>query len=112
MKRGEVWLVDFAPQVGTEITKQRPAVIVSVNGIAAFPTRLVVPFRERKASHSSIVYFVAMQPSTSNGLTKESTADCVQMKSLDHQRFLRKLGELSMTEFQAVMDGVALCLGL
>jgi mRNA interferase MazF len=63
MKRGEVWLVDFAPQVGTEITKQRPAVIVSVNGITAFPTRLVVPFRERKASHSSIVYFVAMQPS-------------------------------------------------
>jgi mRNA-degrading endonuclease toxin of MazEF toxin-antitoxin module len=49
---------------------------------------------------------------SSNGLTKESTADCVQMKSLDHQRFLRKLGELSMTEFQAVMDGVALCLGL
>ncbi|MFY7999189.1 MAG: type II toxin-antitoxin system PemK/MazF family toxin [Candidatus Kapaibacteriota bacterium] len=49
MKRGEVWLVDFAPQVGTEITKQRPAVIVSVNGITAFPTRLVVPFRKRKA---------------------------------------------------------------
>ncbi|MCU0427435.1 MAG: type II toxin-antitoxin system PemK/MazF family toxin [Candidatus Kapabacteria bacterium] len=112
MRRGEVWLVDFAPQVGTEITKQRPAVIVSVNGIAAFPTRLVVPFRERKPFHSTIAYYAEMQPSPTNGLTKASTADCVQTKSLDQQRFIRKLGELSPAELQSVMDGVALCLGL
>lgn len=29
MKRGEVWWVDFAPAVGGEIRKSRPAVIVS-----------------------------------------------------------------------------------
>lgn len=29
MKRGEVWWIDFAPAVGGEIRKSRPAVIVS-----------------------------------------------------------------------------------
>jgi mRNA interferase MazF len=29
MKRGEVWWIDFAPTIGGEIRKSRPAVIVS-----------------------------------------------------------------------------------
>jgi len=29
MKRGEVWWVNFAPSVGDEIRKKRPAVIIS-----------------------------------------------------------------------------------
>lgn len=33
MKRGEVWWVNFNPSIGGEITKRRPAVIVS-NDIA------------------------------------------------------------------------------
>jgi len=28
MKRGEVWLVNFDPQIGSEIKKARPGVIV------------------------------------------------------------------------------------
>ncbi len=112
MKRSEVWLVDFAPQFGTEITKQRPAVIVSANGLAAFPTRIVVPFRDRKPLHSSIAYYVGIEPTSTNGLVKNSSADCVQIKSLDKQRFLRRLGELSPLDFQSVLDGIVLCVGL
>tara|TARA_R110000850_G_scaffold35022_9_gene93798 strand:+ start:3685 stop:3798 length:114 start_codon:yes stop_codon:yes gene_type:complete len=29
MRKGEVWLVDFAPKIGQEIDKKRPAVIVN-----------------------------------------------------------------------------------
>lgn len=31
MKRGEVWWVDFNPSLGGEVTKVRPAIIVSNN---------------------------------------------------------------------------------
>jgi mRNA-degrading endonuclease toxin of MazEF toxin-antitoxin module len=55
MKRGEVWLVDFAPQVGTEITKQRPAVIVSINGIALFRHALLCHFVSEKPYIESIL---------------------------------------------------------
>ncbi len=112
MNRGEVWLVDFAPQVGAEIAKQRPAVIVSATGIAGFPTRIVVPLRDRKPLHSSVQYFVGITPTPANGLMKNSTADCVQLKSLDLRRFIRKLGDVSASELDDILDGIALCIGL
>jgi mRNA-degrading endonuclease toxin of MazEF toxin-antitoxin module len=31
--RGEVWLVNLSPTVGVEMQKQRPVVVLSVNGI-------------------------------------------------------------------------------
>ncbi|MEQ8172638.1 MAG: type II toxin-antitoxin system PemK/MazF family toxin, partial [Candidatus Eremiobacterota bacterium] len=32
-KRGEIWLVEFSPSIGTEIQKTRPALVIS-NDIA------------------------------------------------------------------------------
>lgn len=42
-RRGEIWLVRFDPSVGAEIRKQRPAVVLSVDGIGRLPLRIVVP---------------------------------------------------------------------
>lgn len=41
-KRGEVWLVNFDPALGSEIRKFRPALVVSVDTIGRLPLRLVV----------------------------------------------------------------------
>ncbi len=41
--RGEIWLVNFNPQIGAEIEKLRPAVVVSINAIGRLPLRIVVP---------------------------------------------------------------------
>lgn len=35
MNRGEVWWVEFAPSIGGEIQKVRPAVIVSIDPSSA-----------------------------------------------------------------------------
>lgn len=110
MKQGEIWLVNFMPQIGSEITKQRPAVIVSSDAICHLPTRIVVPFRDRKAHHGGQLFFVGIQPTLANGLAKESTADCSQVKSFDTQRFTRRLGVISASELQEIIDAVAVCL--
>jgi len=34
-KRGEIWLVNFDPTIGTEIKKIRPAIVVSQVGCVA-----------------------------------------------------------------------------
>jgi mRNA-degrading endonuclease toxin of MazEF toxin-antitoxin module len=47
MQRGEIWLVNFAPQIGAEIQKHRPALVVA-QGLMPLQTRIVVPFRDRK----------------------------------------------------------------
>lgn len=42
MKRGEVWWVEFEPAIGSEITKTRPAVIVSNDNANQHLSRVVV----------------------------------------------------------------------
>jgi mRNA-degrading endonuclease toxin of MazEF toxin-antitoxin module len=46
MKHGEVWLVDFAPKVGQEIDKVRPAVIVNHDSMGALQLKIVVPITD------------------------------------------------------------------
>jgi mRNA-degrading endonuclease toxin of MazEF toxin-antitoxin module len=40
MNRGEIWLVNFAPTIGSEIKKTRPALILSIQPFAASAARL------------------------------------------------------------------------
>jgi mRNA interferase MazF len=43
IQRGDVWLTDLNPTLGTEIQKIRPVVVLSVNGTGKLPIKLVVP---------------------------------------------------------------------
>ncbi len=110
-RRQEVWLVAFEPQIGAEIQKTRPAVIISAAAIENLPVLLVVPFRDRKSHHSNAPFLTAIQPTPQNGLDKDSSADCAQVKSFARERFVKKLGILTDDDFQQVIDGVALCIG-
>ena len=41
--RGEIWLVNFDPTIGSEIRKTRPAVVVSSDAVGRLPIKLVAP---------------------------------------------------------------------
>ena len=43
MRRGEVWLINLDPTVGSEIKKTRPAIIVNDDAIGVLPLRVIVP---------------------------------------------------------------------
>ena len=47
--RGEVWLVDFDPAVGSEIRQMRPALVMSLDAVGRLPLRLVVPITDWKS---------------------------------------------------------------
>lgn len=110
MKASEVWLVNFSPQVGQEIAKVRPAVIVSPDDFGELDLKIVVPItnasRERKHWH------VELQPTSTNKLTKASVVDCFQLKSLSYDRFVRKIGTLSPIEMAKVKATLAKVLDL
>lgn len=109
MKHGEVWQVDFAPAVGQEIRKQRPAVIVNHDSVGVLNLKIVVPITDVPRAAA---WHVPLAPSPANGLTKHCHADCFQIKSISHDRFIQKLGELSAAEIDQVKLGLALVLGM
>jgi mRNA interferase MazF len=104
MKHAEVWLVDFAPKIGQEIDKVRPAVIVNHDSMGALQLKVVVPITD--ALRSIRDWHVPLNPSKENGIVKESAADCFQVKSISKERFVKHIGSLSAKE----MEGVKLAL--
>ena len=104
MKLGEVWDINFSPQVGDEIKKIRPAIIVNHDSMGALKLKVVVPITDGFRSIRD--WHVIVQKTNLNGLIKDSVADCFQIKSIAKERFIKKRGELSQDE----MDDVKLCL--
>ena len=106
-RRGEVWDVDFKRAVGAEIQKIRPAVVVSINGIGRLPIKLVAPITDWKAEFSGRIWLINVKPTNTNGLTKESAVDVLQVKSLDVQRFLTKRGQFTATLMDEIGAAIA-----
>ena len=109
--RGEIWLVDFDPSMGSEIRKVRPALVVSLDSIGRLPLRLVVPITDWKPHYSTFPWFTEIPAGAANGLIKDSGADAFQTKSLSLARFVRFLGVVTLEQLDAVASGVALCVG-
>ena len=110
-RRGEVWLVDFDPAVGSEIRKVRPALVVSLDAIGRLPLRLVVPITDWKPQYVSYPWFTLIEADVTNGLIKDSGADAFQTKSLALTRFVERLGIVSETQLESVSTAIAMCVG-
>lgn len=95
MQKGEVWLVNLEPTVGAEISKTRPAVIVSGDTVGRLPLKVIVPITEWKEPYSLRLWIVRLTPSAENGLAKLSAADTFQVRSVSQERLIRRLGNLS-----------------
>jgi len=110
-KRGEVWLVNFAPSVGAEIAKIRPAVVLNVDAVGRLPLRVVVPITDWKPAFAAFPWFVFLPPDAANGLTKDSGADTLQIKSVSLNRFVQRLGELDPAQTDAIATAVKIVVG-
>ncbi len=82
-KRGEVWLVNFDPTIGTEIRKTRPAIVISSDAVGRLPIKLVAPVTDWKDHYVANVWHVRLIPNGTNGLTKLSAVDALQLRGLD-----------------------------
>jgi mRNA interferase MazF len=101
-QRGEVWLVNFDPTLGTEIRKIRPAVVISSNNIGILPIKLVAPITDWKDWYAGNLWHIKLNPNSDNGLSKDSSVDTLQLRGVDLQRFIRKLGSLTSEEMNSI----------
>ncbi|HKI00437.1 MAG TPA: type II toxin-antitoxin system PemK/MazF family toxin [Thermoanaerobaculia bacterium] len=105
IKRGDVFLVNLDPVVGSEIGKTRPAVVVQ-NELANRSSRTVtvIPI---SSSVERVFPFQVRIPAGEGGLSRESKALCEQVRTLSRERLLQCLGELSperLNEIRTALD--------
>lgn len=108
ISRGEIWLVNLDPTIGVEIKKTRPVVVVSSDAVGVLPLKLVAPITQWKDYFAGNVWHVQILPDASNGLTKTSAVDTLQLRGLDTRRFIRKLGRVSRSVMKSIVTAIAL----
>jgi mRNA interferase MazF len=92
IKQGEIWMVKFFPKVGSEISKLRPAIVVSHDTIGRLPLKTLVPITDWKANYTYYPWMIKIEPNEINGLSKVSAIDCFQVKNFANERFNEKVG--------------------
>ncbi len=106
--RGEIWLVALDPTIGSEIRKTRPAIVVSSDEIGRLPIKLVAPVTDWKDVFGWNTWHIRPEPNAQNGLAKVSAVDTLQLRGLDTQRFVRKLGTIEPSAMNRIAAAIAL----
>lgn len=98
-RRGEVYLVRLDPTEGSEIKKTRPALIVSPDELNAhLKTVIAVPLT---SSLKCYPFRIAVSFSG-----KEGSIALHQIRTLDKQRLVKKIGEIDPAEVLGVLREV------
>jgi len=107
INRGEIWSVNLDPTIGAEIRKTRPVVVVSSDAVGVLPIKLVAPLTEWKDYLAQNVWHVKVLPDSMNGLTKTSAVDTLQLRGVDTQRFIQKLGSFTPEVMESIVAAIA-----
>lgn len=112
MKQSEIWLINLDPTIGAEIKKIRPAIIVSNNYLGKLPLKVIVPLTDWKERYSIAVWMNQIIPDKQNKLSKISSADCFQIRSVSEDRFIRKIGVITSRELKHIQFGITKVLSI
>lgn len=107
-RRGEIWLINLDPTIGDEIQKTRPCLVINSDVIGILRIRLIVPVTEWKNAFQNNLWHVRIDSSKNNGLIKASAFDVLQLRGVDIQRFIKKLGHVSAVQMEEVVAAIAL----
>jgi mRNA interferase MazF len=106
MKQKEIWIVNLDPTIGSEIKKKRPAVILNSDEIGKLPLKVIAPITDFKPHYISVPWFVKLEPNQQNRLKKSSVVDTFQVRSVDQQRLIEKIGFISEDEINRVKEAL------
>ena len=110
MKTGEIYWVNLDPTVGDEIKKRRPVIILNGGHDKHLKLAIVVPVTAWSPYWDENPFFVTLEPNSKNGLSKKSSVDCFQIRAISHNRFVKKIGNISNDEINFIKTSIALIL--
>ena len=115
MRRGDVWLFNLEPAIGSEANKVRPVVIVSNDGANAAAARSgagVVTVVPLTTSFARVYPFQVVIEPGATGLRSVSKAQAEQVRSLSAERAVRRLGAMRPSSMAELDQALRLHLAL
>lgn len=112
IKRGDIFLVEFDPARGHEIKKIRPSVIVQNDINNRYSPVTIVAAISSKRSEKPYPVEVPIEPSIVNGLRTPSAIQLNQIRSVDRERLLKRIGAVDAGTMRQVDVALAISLGL
>ena len=109
-KRGEIWLVNFDPTVGSEINKTRPALIIQNNIANTYsPITIVAAITSAKAQDKIYPTEVFINAGT-GGLPTDSLILLNQIRTIDKVRLVKKIGTVTAKHLRQVSIAIEISL--
>jgi mRNA interferase MazF len=112
LKQGEIWEVNLNPSVGAEIKKTRPCIIVSNDAMGILPLKIIAPITDWKEHYRNYPWMVQINPNRGNGLSKTSSIDCFQLRSISVERMLLKIGSATDIIIEQTKEAVSRVIGI
>jgi len=110
-RRGDIYLVSFDPAVGTEIQKTRPALVIQNDIGNQYSPITVVAAITSKFDLPPYPTEVVME-SKESGLSRTSAVLLNQIRSVDRQRLIKRMGKASPEVMGRVARAIQISLGL
>ena len=101
-QRGEIWLVDFDPTRGAEIRKTRPALIIQNDLANRYSPLTIVAGITSKFDAKHLYPTDVLLKAPEGSLSIDSVVLLNQIRSVDKERLVRRLGQISPQSMQTV----------
>jgi mRNA interferase MazF len=111
-RRGDLYLVEFDPARGHEIQKTRPALIIQNDIGNQYSQVTIVAAITSRLSPTPYPVEVVVAASKGNGLSVPSAIQLGQIRSVDRERLVKRLGTLDMAAMRKVDRALKISLGL
>jgi len=98
--RGEIYLVNLDPTVGSEVKKTRPCVVVSPNEMNQYIRTIVIAPMTTKCRNYKSRISITFQD-------KEGEIMLDQIRTIDKKRLILKLGQLSIKDLRVTLSVLA-----
>ncbi len=110
--RGEIYLCAFDPTIGHEIRKTRPALVIQNDVGNRYSPLTIVAAITSKISSVPYPIEVIADADASNGLETRSSIRLDQIRTVDQQRLIRRLGVMDTATMAKVDEAIQISLGL
>lgn len=111
LKRGDIYLVNFDPAVGSEIKKTRPALVIQ-NDIGNRYSPVTIVAAITSFASDETLYPTEVKLEAQKGLARDSIILLNQIRTVDKRRLLTKYGTVSGEIMEQVDAALLVSLGL